>query len=60
MECQISSLKVVACLQQCFFFSANTAQVTPKIVYFYYLKIYLQDQSIHACVLHIAVMNRTI
>ena len=31
---------------QCFFFSRNTAQVTPKIIYFYYLKIYFQDQSI--------------
>ena len=31
---------------QCFFFSRNTAQVTPKNIYFYYLEIYLQDQSI--------------
>ena len=31
---------------QCFFFSRNTAYVTPKISYFYYLKTYFQDQSI--------------
>ena len=31
---------------QCCRFSRNTAKVTPKIIYFYYQKIYLQDQSI--------------
>ena len=31
---------------QCCRFSRNTAQVTPKIIYFYYQKIYLHDQSI--------------
>ena len=31
---------------QCCRFSRNTAYVTPKISYFYYQKINLQDQSI--------------
>ena len=34
------------CKEQCCRFSRNIAQVTPKIMYFYYQKIYLQDQSI--------------
>ena len=31
---------------QCCRFSRNTAKVTPKIIYFYYPKMYLQDRSI--------------
>ena len=33
-------------LHQCCRCSWNTAEVTPNIIYFYYRKIYLQDQSI--------------
>ena len=31
---------------QCFFFSRNIGKVTPKMIYFYYLKKYFPDQSI--------------
>ena len=30
---------------QCFFFSRNIGQLTPKIIYFYYLKKYFLAQS---------------
>ena len=32
--------------KQCFFFSRNVGQVTPKIIYFHYLIKYFPDQSI--------------
>ena len=32
--------------RQCFFFSRNIGQVTPKIIYFHYLIKYFPDQSI--------------
>ena len=32
--------------QQCFFFSRNIGQLTPKIIYFHYLKKYFLDLSI--------------
>ena len=35
---------------QCFFYGRNTGQVTPKIMYFNYLKTYRPDQSIQKIV----------
>ena len=41
-----ASVHFISDLNQCFLFSWNTAQATPKIICFYYLQIHFQDQSI--------------
>ena len=44
-EAQANSMQASS-RNQYFFFSRNIGYVTPKIMYFYYLKKYLLDQSV--------------
>ena len=42
----LSIQMLVSFWEQCCRFSRNIAQVTPKIIYFYYQRIFLHDESI--------------